>query len=300
MLVPVPEKVVDTKIAPIIVTIVTKFDTQDGTRAVAIVETEKRGEVFVLRLNRPERMNALNSGLWSAMADAFIAFRECRETEVAILTGEGRAFCAGEDLKEAHELGKPGGRGPRADDPFFFRTLEKPVIGAINGHAMGAGFMLAERTDLRLSVPDALFEVSEAKRWLVGGYEHGHIANLPHAVATEMALGFRFTSTRLYELGFINRMETPETLLDGAMAMARHLLDLPPASRVNTLHMMRQIRPELTEAEKSLGLRLKNHGAKSDLVEIRAAFVEKRSPNFKGWDRPEDRYALPEAPKTTA
>ncbi|MBY6088936.1 enoyl-CoA hydratase/isomerase family protein [Maritimibacter alkaliphilus] len=265
----------------------------------AIVETEKRGEVFILRLNRPERLNALNAGLWSAMADAFLAFQECRETEVAILTGAGRAFCAGEDLKEAHELGKPGGRGPRADDPFFWRRLEKPVIGALNGHAMGGGFMLAERTDLRLAVPGALFEVSEAKRWLVGGFEHGHIANLPHAIATEMALGFRFPSERLYELGFINRIVAPEALMGAAMAMAQQLLDLPPASRVNTMHMMRELRPALTADQKTLGAELKNHGAKSDLVEIRAAFVEKRRPNFKGWDRPEDRYELPVLKKTT-
>ncbi len=58
--------------------------------------------------------------------------------------------------------------------------LEKPVIAAINGFAMGGGFMLVERTDLRVAVREAVFEVSEAKRWLLGGYNHGHIANLPY------------------------------------------------------------------------------------------------------------------------
>jgi len=75
-------------------------------------------------------------------------------------------------------------------------ALEKPVIAAVNGYAMGGGFMLVERTDLRVAAKGAVFEVSEAKRWLLGGYNHGHIANLPYPVAMEMALGFRFTAER--------------------------------------------------------------------------------------------------------
>ena len=122
-------------------------------------------------------------------------------------------------------------------------ALEKPVIAAVNGFAMGGGFMLVERTDLRVAAKGAVFEVSEAKRWLVGGYNHGHIANLPYPIAMEMALGFRFTAERFYEIGFLNRLVEPDQLIPTALAMAEHLLTLPPASRVNTVHMMRQMRP---------------------------------------------------------
>ena len=99
-------------------------------------------------------------------------------------------------------------------------ALEKPVIAAVNGFAMGGGFMLVERTDLRVAVREAVFEVSEAKRWLLGGYNHGHIANLPYPVAMEMALGFRFTAQRFYEVGFLNRLVDaaelmPECAQDG-------------------------------------------------------------------------------------
>jgi hypothetical protein len=75
--------------------------------------------------------------------------------------------------------------------------------------------------------------------------------------------------------------------------MAEHLLTLPPASRVNTVHMMRQMRPSPTSEQQHLAAALKEHGAKSDLIESRAAFAEKRPPNFKGWDDPQDRYRLP-------
>ena len=104
--------------------------------------------------------------------------------------------------------------------------LEKPVIGAINGFAMGGGFMLVERTDLRVASSNAIFEVSEAKRWLLGGYNHGTIANLPYPIAMEMALGFRFTAERFYELGFLNRVVEPEKLIPTALEMAEHLLIL--------------------------------------------------------------------------
>ena len=109
----------------------------------------------------------------------------------------------------------------------------------------------------------------------------------------EMALGFRFTAQRFYEIGFINRVVDADALMHTAMEMAEHLLTLPPASRVNTVHMMRQMRPSIAPDLNNLANALHDHGAKSDLMESRAAFAEKRKPNFKGWDDPQDRYRLP-------
>jgi enoyl-CoA hydratase/carnithine racemase len=259
----------------------------------AVVETERHGQVLVVRMNRPERLNALNHEMRTRLAETWTEFRHSNDLEVAIFTGSGRAFCAGEDMKESLAAGQPGGRRPAIEDPFMSGALEKPVIAAVNGYAMGGGFMLVERTDLRVAATGAIFEVSEAKRWLLGGYNHGHIANLPYPIAMEMALGFRFTAERFYQIGFLNRLVEPEELIPAALAMAEHLLTLPPASRVNTVHMMRQMRPAPSPAQQRLAAALKEHGAKSDLLESRAAFAEKRKPNFKGWDDPQDRYRLP-------
>jgi enoyl-CoA hydratase/carnithine racemase len=259
----------------------------------AVVETERHGQVLVVRMNRPERLNALNLEMRSRLAETWSEFRESHELEVAIFTGAGRGFCAGEDMKESLARGRPGGTRPEIEDPFMSGTLEKPVIAAVNGYAMGGGFMLVERTDLRVAAKGAVFEVSEAKRWLLGGYNHGHVANLPYPIAMEMALGFRFTAERFYEIGFLNRLVEPEDLMASALAMAEHLLTLPPASRVNTVHMMRQMRPAPSPEQGRLAAALHEHGAKSDLIESRAAFAEKRRPNFKGWDKPEDRHRLP-------
>ena len=259
----------------------------------AVVETERHGQVLVVRMNRPERLNALNTEIRSELAQIWTDFRHDKEMEVAIFTGTGRGFCAGEDMKESLAKGKPGGQRPAIEDPFMSGALEKPVIGAINGFAMGGGFMLVERTDLRVAVREAVFEVSEAKRWLLGGYNHGHVANLPYPIAMEMALGFRFTAQRFYEVGFLNRLVEADQLMPTALSMAEHLLTLPPASRVNTVHMMRQMRPAPSSDQQKLAAALHDHGAKSDLMESRAAFAEKRKPVFKGWNDPDDRYRLP-------
>jgi enoyl-CoA hydratase/carnithine racemase len=259
----------------------------------AAVETERHGQVLVVRMNRPERLNALNHEMRTQLAEAWAEFRRSDEFEVAIFTGTGRGFCAGEDMKESLQRGMPGGQRPAIEDPFMSGALEKPVIAAVNGYAMGGGFMLVERTDLRVAVREAVFEVSEAKRWLLGGYNHGHLANLPYPIAMEMALGFRFTAERFYEIGFLNRLVEADQLIPSALAMAEHLLTLPPASRVNTVHMMRQMRPMPSSEQQHLAAVLKEHGAKSDLMESRAAFAEKRPPRFKGWDNPEDRYRFP-------
>ena len=258
-----------------------------------IVEVEREDGVMLIRMNRPERLNALGAELRAALADAWTEFHESTTLEVAIFTGTGRAFCAGEDMKESLERGAPG-LAPGIDDPFMTGRIEKPVIAAINGYAMGGGFLMVERTDLRVAARSAIFEMSEAKRWLLGGYQHGLLANLAHPLATEMAFAFRFPAQRLYELGFLNRLvDDPGDLVPEARAMAAHLLTLPPASRVNTLAMMRTMRPAVDTDREALASRLRNHGAKSDLMESRQAFAEKRAPHFRGWDAPEDRHRTP-------
>jgi enoyl-CoA hydratase/carnithine racemase len=108
-----------------------------------------------------------------------------------------------------------------------------------------------------------------------------------------MALGFRFTAERLHQVGFLNRLVPADDLLPTACTMAEHLLTLPPASRVNTVYMMRQMQPRVAPNLQRLAVLLHEHGAKDDLMESRRAFAEKRKPNFKGWDDPADRYRLP-------
>lgn len=265
----------------------------------SVLEIERKDGVMVLRINRPDRMGALNTELRLALADAWCEFRDSKDLEVAIFTGTGRAFCAGEDMKESLERGSAGAAedARRRENPYDERTLEKPVIVAVNGFAMGGGFMQVERADLRVAVRSAVFESSEAKRWLLGGYDHGVKGNLPHTVATELAFAFRFSAERLHQVGFLNRVVEPEELMPTAHEMAAHLMSLPPAARVNTTVMMRAMRATVSDQLEDLAARLKEHGAKEDLMESRKAFAEKRPPRFKGWNNPEDRFRTPKLKK---
>ena len=104
----------------------------------AVVETERNGQVLIVRMNRPESLNALNTELRQQLAETWTEFRESKELEVAIFTGAGRAFCAGEDMKESLIDGAPGGRRPAAADPFIDGALEKPVIAAVTASRWAA------------------------------------------------------------------------------------------------------------------------------------------------------------------
>src|SRR6476620_1090737 len=118
-----------------------------------VVETERHGQILVVRMNRPERLNALNHEMRTELAETWTEFRHSHELEVAIFTGTGRAFCAGEDMKESVERGQAGSSSAlvKKENPYDLGTLEQPVIVAVNGFAMGGGFMRVERADLRVA-----------------------------------------------------------------------------------------------------------------------------------------------------
>jgi len=189
-----------------------------------VVETKEHGQVLVVRMNRPERLNALNHEMRtrSPRRDRIPPQRPVRGRD---FTGTGRGFCAGEDMKESLAAGTPGGRRPTIPDPFMTGALEKPVIAAVNGFAMGGGFMLVERTDLRVAVKGAVFEVSEAKRWLLGGYNHG---TSPPALSDRDGDGAGVSLHRRAVLR--NRLSEParraRPAAASALAMAEHLLTL--------------------------------------------------------------------------
>src|SRR5712672_1434562 len=103
----------------------------------AVVETERHGQILVVRMNRPERLNALNHEMRTRLAETWTEFRHDDGLDVAIFTGTGRGLCGGEDRKESLHRGVPGGQRPPTEHPFLSRALEKPVIGAVNGHATG-------------------------------------------------------------------------------------------------------------------------------------------------------------------
>lgn len=189
----------------------------------------------VLTLNRPQAMNALNKALMTALADAVDALAADPAVRVIILTGAGKAFCAGLDLKEIGagqgSLGGTGGQ-PAGDPVVAIGRCTAPVIGAINGAAVTGGFELALACDVLLASSNARFADTHARIGVAPGW--GLSQKLSRAIgpyrAREVSLTGNWVSAeQAAAWGFVNRVLPPEALLDAARALAMDMLGTLPA-----------------------------------------------------------------------
>ena len=155
------------------------------------VETETHGQTLVVRMNRPKSLNALNHEMRTELSEVWNDFRESNDLEVAIFTGAGRGFCAGEDMKESLQDGAPGGRKPARPDPFMDGTLEKPVIAAINGTAVGGGLTPTFAADIRICSSTAKLGMVFARRGIVPEAASAYF--LPKLVGVAKALEWCMT-----------------------------------------------------------------------------------------------------------
>lgn len=201
------------------------------TASVLIVE--RNDGIATLTLNRPEQMNALSLELRRALAEELAALRADEEVRVVILTGAGRAFCAGLDLKEmGGERSTEGpGNGDAPDPPQMMRRLRQPVIGAINGLAVTGGFEIALSCDILIATPQTRFADTHARVGLLAGW--GLSQRLSRVVgpnrAKELSLtGNYLSAERALEWGLVNRIVPPAELLPTCEALARDMLSCVP------------------------------------------------------------------------
>ncbi|HKJ23970.1 MAG TPA: enoyl-CoA hydratase [Myxococcota bacterium] len=196
------------------------------------IEHEADGALAVLTLNRPEAMNALSRELRAALGEAFATLAADGRTRVVILTGVGRAFCAGLDLKE---LGDPGGPGASLDSGGdVVRAIEGfpgPVIGAINGFAITGGFELALACDVLVASSEARFADTHARVGILPGW--GLSQKLSRALgiyrAKEISLTGNFVpAEQALAWGLVSHVVAPEALLDCARAVAADMLSCVP------------------------------------------------------------------------
>jgi enoyl-CoA hydratase len=185
----------------------------------------------VLTLNRPEKLNALSMELRRELVAALEELRRDPAVRVLVLTGAGRAFCAGLDLNELSQTSANSARAFELDPVAALLQFEGPVIGAINGVAATGGFELAMTCDVLLASTQAQFADTHAKVGLLPGW--GLSVRLPRRIglhrAKELAFTARFLSAAEAEAwGLVNRVVPPGELLDAARAMAEAMLAVVP------------------------------------------------------------------------
>ena len=256
------------------------------------LETERAGHVGVIRMNRPQVLNALSPGICLDLNDALDTFEaEFPDIRVIILTGNGRGFCSGADLSgqiaAANGEAPPPGYNPRALIPPLaprLRSLAQPVIAAVNGVAAGAGFSLSLAADIRIASDQARFASIFVKRGLVPdtGSSISLVDLVGLGIASEMAFtGRLFDAQWALEKGLVNSVVPHERLMDEAMALANEIAGNPPLT-VRSSKALLNRRFHLEEALPH------EHDANApsmpseDRIEALRAFVEKRPAVYKG------------------
>jgi enoyl-CoA hydratase/carnithine racemase len=260
--------------------------------------TDQQGPVLTLTLNRPDRRNPITD---LAMVDAIVAALEAAETDstvrVVILTGAGKAFCSGGDLRQM-QPGPDSLIGATAEEtqanyrngiqriPRAMESLGVPVIAAVNGAAIGAGCDLTCMCDIRIASTEARFAESFVKLGLIPG--DGGAWLLPRIVgfsrATEMALtGDVIDAATALDWGLVSRVVAPEDLLPTCHQMAERIAANPPGAVSMAKRMLRKACTEtLDQALDTAGANQGLAHQSRDHAEAVAAFLEKRKPQFTG------------------
>jgi 2-(1,2-epoxy-1,2-dihydrophenyl)acetyl-CoA isomerase len=256
----------------------------------APIRVEVADAIATITLDRPDALNALTGPMLADLLAAFRRIARDRAVRAVILTGAGRGFCAGQDLKERLTPDAP----PLAVvvreryNPIInvMRTLDQPIVGAINGVAAGAGASLAFACDVRLAAETASFALAFGRIGLVP--DSGATWFLPRLVgparAAELALtGASLSATEAERLGLVARVVPAETLAAEAGDVATRLAALAPIALAQTKRALeRSWSLDLETALEEEAWRQGIAGATEDHAEGIAAFVEKRPPAFKG------------------
>ncbi|HLF04261.1 MAG TPA: enoyl-CoA hydratase-related protein [Dehalococcoidia bacterium] len=195
---------------------------------------ERQDKVAVITLNRPDALNAINRQLRRELAEAITQFDGDAEAFVAIVTGAGRAFCAGRDLKE-RAADNAQGRQARASDsmaqdrPYMWPQTWKPLIAAINGFALAGGWSIAQMCDLRVAAENAQLGISEAKWSLLPPFGTILPRMVPLSAVLELVMTAQpISAQRAYDIGFINKVVPAEDLMAEALTMAQQIAENAP------------------------------------------------------------------------
>jgi enoyl-CoA hydratase/carnithine racemase len=243
----------------------------------SIVSVEERGQVSIVSITRPEKLNAINQAVAIELQVAFAAF-DRSDQRVAILTGAGgRAFSAGADVTDLPELWRCV--------PTVGITTDKPIIAAVSGWCIGGGLVMAMMCDLLVAAESAKFSYPEGKVGITGGMIAGLAARIPHKLAMEMMLlGEPIGAARAYQIGLANRVVPDGREVEEAVAMAAKIIDLAPLALAAMKRFVNDgVLPKgPAELAARYGAELAAVRNSADAAEGVLAFREKRKPRYRG------------------
>jgi enoyl-CoA hydratase len=256
-----------------------------------MIEYEKKGNIGVITINRPEARNAVNGDVATGIEDAIDQIEADDEVWVGILTGarteKGYIFCAGADLKQMSV--DPGGMSTAKGGfgGLVQRERTKPLIAAVDGPALAGGTELVLACDLVVASKTAVFGVPEVKRNLVAaaGGLFRLPRKLPRNIAMELVLTGRldFPAERAHHFGLVNVLSEEGGALEAAMALAGQITEAAPLAVCES----RKIVLEATDQPDEVGWKMSGDGivkmfGTEDFSEGLNAFIEKRAPEWKG------------------
>lgn len=261
-----------------------------------VLLVERREKTALLTLNRPDRLNALNTELREQIIQTCSTIRNDDDIWSVILTGAGRGFCSGVDLRgDQRETETLPSRQERLDNygwvgrlaMAIYRTLDKPVIAAVNGVAAGAGMSVALASDIRVGSAATRFKTVFVERSL--SPDTGMSFFLPRIVGYSRACDLVFTSRFIeaeeaYRIGLLDRLVPESQLLDTAFEVANQISIWPPVAMQAAKRVLQQSLDSTLEEQlrhESYNLILARR-APHDVQESRDSFVERRPPQFTG------------------
>lgn len=255
----------------------------------AAVLYDQQDHIVTMTLNRPEALNSINRELRRELTEAIERYDQDDTARVAIITGAGRAFCAGRDLKE-RTADNAAGIQARAGDSLgtdslgLFPRTWKPLIAAINGYAMAGGWAIAQMCDLRIAATDAKMGISESRWSLLPPFAAKLAKLIPMAHVLELVFTAEpITAQRAYEIGFVNKVVPGERLMEEAIALAQRLIANAPLSLRNFKEMAYRGLDMDEPAIAALTTRIYDQLLLSaDAKEGPKAFAEKRQPQWQG------------------
>ena len=272
------------------------MSTHTGLRDYQTIKIVAEGAVEWLCLDRPDRLNALNDQMVSELWDYFTAKQADLNCRVVIMHGAGSAFCAGLDLKASGDLGRADDSGRKTKDAGaslskivrLMRSCPQPIISLVHGPACGGGFIFALASDVRIAGRTASMNVAFVKLGL-SGCELGTSYFLPRmvglSVARELMMTGRFIGAdRALATGLVSEVVADEELHVAGRAMAADMLLTAPSGLCRTKETL-ELTLQIDDLEAVM--RLEEHTQKlclqsPDFAEARAAFLEKRRPQFAG------------------